>query len=115
VQELNIEGIAALIAAAIALAGWFITWRSKVVTAYSELTDDYRLDNSDLRQRIEKLEAKTELQHQTILRLELEMSQARERISVLEAENEILQNENDDQRIFITELKRLQDGTKDIK
>ena len=120
--SISIEQIATLIVAIAALAGWFVTWKKSnaeieigTVAAASELIDDYRLDNTDLRQRLTALEQKLEMQHQKILKLELELFQAWERITALETENEILENENDDQKTFITELRRLQDGTKDIK
>jgi len=117
VTNVSIENIATLLVAIAALAGWFVTWKKSqaeieigTVTAASELIDDYRQDNADLRQRLTTLEQKLETQHQKILKLELELFQAWERITALETENEILENENDDQKTFISELRRMQSG-----
>ena len=68
-----------------------------ITQSYSGLIDDYqeqlkevKEDNNAFRKRIKSLEEKAERDRQHILKLELQLSQAFERISVLEGENETL-------------------------
>jgi phage shock protein A len=68
-----------------------------ITQSYANLVDDYQQqigevkgDNSTLKERIRTLEQKMAEARQHTLGLELQLSQALERISVLEGENEAL-------------------------
>jgi SMC interacting uncharacterized protein involved in chromosome segregation len=89
--------IAAIITAMVAVARSFSQGKFNVVQSYGSLVDDYQQqikevkeDNSTLKERIKTLEQKAVEDRQRTLELELQLSQALERISVLEGENEAL-------------------------
>ncbi len=89
--------IAAIITAVVAVARSFTQNRAEVVKGYDSLVDDYRqqvkevkADNLTLKERIAALEQKAKEDKKHVLKIEWQLSQALERISVLEGENETL-------------------------
>lgn len=96
---------------------------NKAVLATSEMVDDLRLDRQYLRDEIDKIKAefqfivngqneKLKENHRQILELQYEVQAARERISVLEGENEQLRTENES---LTNRINKLNNGKKICK
>lgn len=90
-----ITAIAAFVAAIIAISKFKTV---DVAMAAAELLDDHREEIKRLKQKVSYLEKRDEENRRQIMRLSLELEQARDRISVLEGENERLLAENEELR-----------------
>lgn len=99
------ENIIAIVIAFISLIGTAIAYLRFRSDDRFALLEAYRIDNKELRDEMEKLELRVGRHHEKVMRLELEMLQARQRIDILEEENRALTNENNELRTFIKEMR----------
>ncbi len=73
-----------------------IEYKNSTTNIYDKLVDDLSDELERLGRKVEVLEESDHRRREQVLKLQLELNQARQRISVLEEENEDLRNKTKD-------------------